>query len=49
MFFNYYLEFADFPLKVSALKVLILFNKLNPNPKNEFLDSTYERILSNIF
>lgn len=48
MFFNYYLEFLDSNLKISALKVLILFNKKNVNPKNEQLDGIYGRILHNI-
>jgi hypothetical protein len=48
MFFNFFIEFLDPILRTSALKILILFHKNNPNPKTELLDHAYDRILHNI-
>lgn len=31
-----------------AIKILILFNKNNPNPKNDNLTGIYDRILHNV-
>lgn len=36
------------PLKISALKILILFDKNNPNPRSDALNATYDRVLHNI-
>lgn len=49
MYFNYYLEFVDSPLKTSALKTLILYAKKNQRPRSPALGATYERILYNVF
>lgn len=49
MYFNYYLEFIESPLKTSALKTLILFDKNNKNSTSATLNPVYERVLFNIF